>query len=63
MKKKITVTRWKHPSLDRDLILAGTPEITRAEALECFWEKPELLQGTEEEMDLEEFRALPEFEG
>lgn len=59
----ITVTYWKHPSTDCKLILAGTPESTREEALQYFYEDQDQLVGTPGEMDNEAFSKLPEFEG
>jgi hypothetical protein len=60
--KTITVTRWKHPSTDTALILDGTPDATRNEALQYFEDDGKLV-GTPDEMSLEELERLPEFEG
>lgn len=60
----IPVIRWKHPSTDQDLILAGrTPDECRAEAAQYFTESPELLTATLDKMKRYELAALPEFGG
>lgn len=58
-----TVTRWKHPSTDSSLVLAGTPDETREEASQYFTESPDKMEGTKEQMKQEDFDALLEFEG
>lgn len=60
---KCSVTKWTHPDWDQYLILEGTPEQTRKQAEENEWQRPELLQGEQQEMTKEDFDALDEFQG
>jgi hypothetical protein len=57
-----TVTRYTHPSADSALILEGTPEQTRIEALQYFPDDQDLA-GKEEQMSDDDFYNLREFEG
>ncbi len=63
MGEKITVTRWKHPGADMDLILEGVPNQNQEWAKEHFEIAPDLLEAQTEQMDREEFEELPEFDG
>jgi hypothetical protein len=63
---KITVTIWTHPESPSRLVLEGTPEQTRENAIEYLVADgldSSLLQGNQEVWAQDAYTRLPEFEG
>lgn len=61
----ITVTQWTHPTWDQTLILEGNTQSTLDTAKGHLADDADhsTLLGKEEQMDVAQFRCIPEFSG